>query len=91
MCTKSGAGLALEAMRLVPQSVGLARLAPPVHLFALLLAHQSAPSALIVEGVKAKYGHESARQTFRPVSSILLIVPIQQTFRFSRNPSHYPN
>jgi hypothetical protein len=26
--TKSGAGLALEAMRLVPQSVGLARLAP---------------------------------------------------------------
>jgi hypothetical protein len=28
MCTKSGAGLALEAMRLVPQSVGLARLAP---------------------------------------------------------------
>jgi hypothetical protein len=43
-----------------------------VHLFALLLAHQSAPSALIVEGVKAKYGHESARQTFRPVSSILL-------------------
>jgi hypothetical protein len=30
MCTKSGAGLALEAMRLVPQSVGLARLAPEV-------------------------------------------------------------
>jgi hypothetical protein len=28
MCTKSGAGLALEAMRLVPQSVGLSRLAP---------------------------------------------------------------
>jgi hypothetical protein len=28
MCTKSGAGLALEAMRLVPQPVGLARLAP---------------------------------------------------------------
>jgi hypothetical protein len=28
MCTKSGTGLALEAMRLVPQSVGLARLAP---------------------------------------------------------------
>jgi hypothetical protein len=28
MCTKSGAGLALEAMRLVPQSVGLAGLAP---------------------------------------------------------------
>jgi hypothetical protein len=30
MCTKSGAGLALEAMRLVPQSVGLAGLAPKV-------------------------------------------------------------
>jgi hypothetical protein len=30
MCTKSGAGLAIEAMRLVPQSVGLARLAPSV-------------------------------------------------------------
>jgi hypothetical protein len=35
MCTKSGAGLALEAMRLVPQSVGLARLAlpPTIRLF----------------------------------------------------------
>jgi hypothetical protein len=60
-------------------------------LFGMLLAHQSAPSALIVEDVKANYGHESARETFWPVSSALLIVLIQQTFRFSRNPSHYPN
>ena len=31
------------------------------------------------------------RQTFWPLSSILLTVKNQQTFRFSRNRSHFPN
>ena len=35
MCTKSGAGLALEAIRLVPQSVGLAGLAPYLDMCAM--------------------------------------------------------